>query len=89
MTQWQSKIKEYKEYTRLMEELQELKDSIADELKAMMQENGTSKITVGEYKLTYAEVTRTDIDKKRLQAEHGELYSQYQKQTTYMRFAVS
>ena len=83
------KIREYREYTRMMEELAALKDAIADELKAWMTQEGKAKATVGEYKLSYTEVTRSDIDKKRLQAEQEEIYNAYQKETKYMRFAVA
>jgi len=89
MTQWHEKIKEYKEYTRLMEELAELKDALAGELKAMMTEAGESKMVIGEYKLSHTKTTRTDIDKKRLQAEHEEMYNQYLKESKYMRFAIA
>jgi len=89
MADWKDKIREYKEYTRMMEELTALKDAIASDLKAMMTEAGESKMVIGEYKLSYTEATRTDIDKKRLQAEHEELYSQYLKESKYMRFAIA
>jgi predicted phage-related endonuclease len=89
MTDIQARIKEYREYKRMIEELEALTDSIADELKTMMTEAGQERMVVGEYKLSYTDVTRRDIDKKRLESEHKALYDAYQKESTYKRFLVS
>jgi predicted phage-related endonuclease len=89
MTDLESKIREYREMKRLAEEAQAAADSIADELKAEMNAQGTSKLIVGEYKLSYSTVTRKDIDKKRLEAERADIYSAYLKETSYKRFAVA
>jgi len=89
MTKLQEKIKEYREYARMIDELEALKDAIADELKAAMTEAGESKMIVGEYKMSYTEHTRKDIDKKRLEAERADIYAAYMKETTYKRFAVA
>lgn len=88
MTNLESKIKEYREMKRLAEEAQAAADSIADELKQAMTECGESKLIVGEYKLSYVDCTRKDIDKKALQAEHADIYAAYLKVTNYKRFAV-
>jgi predicted phage-related endonuclease len=83
------KIKQYREYKRLTEEAQAMADSLADELKAAMAEAGESKLIVGEYKLSFTDVTRKDIDKKALKADHADIYSQYETETTYKRFNVA
>ncbi len=85
----QAKCQEYREMKRLIEEAQAIADSIADELKAAMTETGENKLTVGEYKLSYSEFTRKDIDKKQLLAELPEVYATYLKETSYKRFIVS
>ena len=84
-----ARIKEYREYKRLAEEMLQLADSIADELKAAMMEAGESKMIVGEYKLSYTDVSRTDIDRKRLRAEQEEIFTAYSYSTKYKRFLVS
>jgi predicted phage-related endonuclease len=89
MTNLESKIKEYREMKRLAEEAQTAADSIADELKAAMTEAGETKLIVGEYKLSYTDCTRRDIDKKALQADHADIYTAYLKETSYKRFAVA
>jgi len=88
MSNLETRIREYREYKRLAEEAEALADAIADELKAMMNEAGQSKMTVGEYKLSYTKAQRETLDKKRLEADLGDL-SEYTKVTSYMRFSVS
>jgi len=84
-----ARIKEYREYKRMAEEMLQLADSIADELKALMTEAGESKMIVGEYKLSYTDVSRTDIDRKRLKEEEEAIFEKYSYSTTYKRFLVS
>jgi len=88
MTTLTERIREYREYKRMIEEMQALADSIADELKAAMTDAGESKMIVGEYKLSYTEAKRETLDKKRLEADLGDL-TDYTKVTTYKRFAVA
>ncbi|GHV18523.1 hypothetical protein FACS18949_04640 [Clostridia bacterium] len=89
MTNLESKIKEYREMKRLVEEALAAADSIADEIKAAMNEAGESKMIIGEYKLSYTDCKRTDIDKKALAADHADIYTAYLKETSYKRFAVA
>ena len=85
----ESKAKEYREMKRMADEAQAVADTLADELKAAMTESGESKKTVGEYKISYTDCTRKDIDKKRLEAVHPDIYATYLKETTYKRFQVA
>jgi predicted phage-related endonuclease len=73
----------------MAEEIANLTDSIADELKAFMVESGQEKVIIGEYKLSYTEITRKDLDKKALEADHTDIYYDYLIETTYKRFLVS
>jgi predicted phage-related endonuclease len=88
MSNLETKIREYRELKRMAEEAQAMADAIADELKAAMTEAGESKVTVGEYKLSYIDCARRDIDKKRLESEHKAIYDAYLKEVIYKRFAV-
>jgi predicted phage-related endonuclease len=88
MTNLESKIKEYREMKRLAEEAQDAADAIADEIKAAMNDAGQDRMTVGEYKLSYTDAKRETLDKKRLEADLGDL-SEYMKVTTYKRFNVA
>lgn len=88
MTNLQEKIREYREYARMIEELEALKTAIADDLKSAMTEAGQDKMVVGEYKLSYTEAKRETLDKQRLAADLGDL-REYTKVTTYKRFNVA
>ena len=88
MTDLHEKIKQYHEYAEMIKELEAVKDSIADEIKAVMEEAGENKMIVGEYKLAYTEAKRETLDKKRLVADIGDL-SEYTKTTFYKRFTVA
>ena len=89
MLNFETKAREYREYKRMIEELQGLADSIADEIKSAMNEAGESKLIIGEYKISYTDCTRRDLDKKRLEADHGDIYAAYTRETSYKRFAVA
>ena len=84
-----AKIKEYKEYSQMIAELEAIKDAIADGLKAFMAQSGLDTMTVGEYKVSYTDCFRRDIDKKALANEHADLYASYLKETTYKRFTIA
>jgi len=89
MPSLEAKIREYREYARMIEEMESIKSAIGDELKAIMNESGESKMIVGEYKLSYTDCTRKDLDKKRLESDHADIYAAYIKETTYKRFQVA
>ena len=89
MNELSERIKMYREYKRLSEEALSLADSIADELKSIMTEQGVERLIVGEYKLSYTDVSRTDINRKKLQEEESEIFEKYSYTTSYKRFLVS
>jgi len=82
-----SKIKEYREYKRLAEEMQALADSLANEMKKAMITDNIEKMIVGEYKLSYIDQKRETIDKKRLEKDLGDL-SEYTKVTYHKVFRI-
>jgi hypothetical protein len=84
----EAKAREYRELKRLAEEATAAADSIADELKAAMTEAGEDKMTIGEYKLSYTDAKRETLDKKRLEADLGDL-TEYTKTTHYKIFKVA
>ena len=88
MTNLTERIREYREYQRMIEELEALKAAIADELKAEMAVLGQEKLVVGEYKLSYTEAKRETLDKKRLEQDLGDL-SEYTKVSRYKVFKVA
>ena len=83
-----TKIREYREYARMIEEMTAMRDAIADDLKAAMAAAGESKMIVGEYKLSFTYAKRETLDKKRLEADLGDL-SDYTNTTFYRIFKVA
>ena len=88
MSELENKIREYREYKRMIEEAEEIADASADEIKAAMRAVGKDKLIVGEYKLTYCDATRSTLDRQSLEADFGDL-SKYTKISTYKQFRVS
>ena len=84
-----TKIREYKECSAMIKELEAIKDALADQLKAELKAAGLDTMAVGEHKMSYTETSRRDIDKKALANQHADLYAQYLKETTYKRFIVA
>ena len=89
MQEIMEKIKLYREYKRMADEIANITDSIADDLKSFMISEGKEKIIIGEYKLSYTDITRTDIDRKRLETEYNDIFNELSTETTYKRFLVS
>jgi len=83
------RIREFRELKRMSEELLQIADTIADELKAHMIETNQTKAIIGEYRISYNEVTRTSIDKKRLKKEQEEIFAEYSYITRYKKLLVN
>jgi predicted phage-related endonuclease len=84
-----AKLCDYKKYSELMARIEKMKDGIANEVKTYMSNNGIDTMTVGEYKVSYTDCFRRDIDKKALANDHADLYADYLKETIYKRFTVA
>ena len=86
MTELERKVNEYREYKRMAEELEQLRDSLRDEIIAMMQ--GAPEVVTGACKVMYKDVQSVRLDSKLLQAAHPDIYAECSKRTTYKRFSV-
>ena len=84
-----AKVRELKELQSFIEELIAEADAIKDELKAYMKASGTSELTVDVFKLHYTTVTSSRFDSAAFKATHSELYAQYCKPSTSMRFSIA
>ena len=82
------KAREYREYKRMIEEIEAVANAIADEIKSAMVTAGETKMIVGEYKLSYTDAKRETLDKKKLESDLGDL-SDYVKVTTFKRFSIA
>ena len=87
-------LTQYKAKKALLDNLTEEVEAMKKELESYTMENNTPdnngkyKFTCGQYTVTITPCTRTDIDKKRLEAEKPEIAEEYKKTTEYNRTTV-
>lgn len=86
MTDLERKVNEYREYKRMAEELEQLRDSLRNEIITMMQ--GAPEVVAGACKVMYKDVQSVRLDSKLLQAAHPDIYAECSKKTVYKRFSV-
>lgn len=86
-TELASKLRDYRELQRLIEEAQAEAEAIKDEIKAHM--GSSEELTTGEYKVTYKTVTSSRLDSAALKKAMPELVARFTKTTTTRRFVVA
>ena len=86
MTELERKCNEYREYKRMAEELEQLRDSLRDEIITMMQ--GAPEVVAGACKVMYKDVQSVRLDSKLLKALHPDVYAKCSSKTSYKRFCV-
>ncbi len=84
-----AKVKQIKELMVLIEEAQAEADSLKDEIKHHMEQQGTEEMTVDMFKVRYTTVTSSRFDSAAFKKTHADLYGQYTKQTTSRRFSIA
>lgn len=86
MTDLERKCNEYREYKRLAEQAEQMRDSLRDEIIQMM--GGAPEVVAGACKAVYKDVTSTRLDSTLLKAAHPDIHAECSKRTTYKRFSV-
>ena len=86
MTELERKVNEYREYKRMAEELEQLRDGLRDEIIAMMQ--GAPEVVAGACKVMYKDVQSVRLDSKLLKTLHPDVYAECSSKTSYKRFSV-
>ena len=86
MTELERKVNEYREYKRMAEELEQLRDGLRDEIIAMMQ--GAPEVVAGACKVMYKDVQSVRLDSKLLKTLHPDIYAECSSKTSYKRFGV-
>ena len=86
MTELERKVNEYREYKRMAEELEQLRDGLRDEIIAMMQ--GAPEVVAGACKVMYKDVQSIRLDSKLLKTLHPDVYAECSSKTSYKRFSV-
>ena len=77
----------YEELSGQLNELQDKKDAVSNQLKNFLKNNESG--VIGEYRVTWKQVTSTTFDKKRLEKENRALYEEYLTKRQYRRLTVA
>ncbi|MDE6520392.1 MAG: hypothetical protein K2K91_08080 [Ruminococcus sp.] len=90
------KEKEFLEKIRTIKELEQQKkqadekiDELKGDIKAYMDKNSTSELTVDIFTVHYTEIETERFDSKALKAADEELYKKYLKSSTSKRFSIT
>ena len=86
MTTFEEKVNAYREYKRLAEQAEQMRDSLRDEIIAMMQ--GAPEVVAGACKVMYKDVQSVRLDSKLLKKLHPDVYAECSSKTSYKRFSV-
>lgn len=81
-------VNEYRELTRMQEDLIAEIDAIKDKIKQHMTDTSTDEITGPTWKATYKPVTSTRLDATALKKEIPEVYARYSKESTVKRLTI-
>ena len=77
----------YEELSGQLNELQDKKDAVSNQLKNFLKNNESG--VIGEYRVTWKQVTSMTFDKKRLEKENHALYEEYLTKKQYRRLTVA
>ncbi len=89
MNDLENKVAELRELRRMQDELAAEIAATEDSLKAYMAENGTDTLHGPSFKITWKEVTSSQLDSKALKAAAPTIWEQFAKQITTRRFIVA
>lgn len=81
-------IRTYKEYQRMMEELEAEIETVKDQIKSAMAEKGVDEITAGEYKVRWKAVKSYRFDTTAFRNAMPELAGKFTKMIESKRFSV-
>ncbi len=83
------KIELLNEYEAMLEEVKAECESLKDEIKGFMLEQGTEQYECGQYVVRYCSVLSTRLDSTALKKAMPDVYKQYTKQIPSRRFTIS
>lgn len=78
---------EYEKVSQQLKQLEEAKKAAANQLKGYLKnaEGGT----VGAYKITWKQISKSSLDQKKLKEEKPEVYEDYTVQSSYRRLSIA
>lgn len=84
-----AKVRELKELQTLIDQAQAEAETIRDELKKYMDENGTEELHADVYRVKYTTVRSNRFDSAALRKDAPGLYEQYTRQMITRRFTIA
>lgn len=82
-------VKNYKEYQRMMEELESEMEAVKDTIKAELAARGVDELTVGEYKVRYTAVKSSRFDTTAFRKAVPDLAAQFTRSVESRRFSIA
>ena len=82
-------VKAYKEYQRMMEELESEMEAVKDTIKAELSRQGVDELTAGEYKVRWTAVKSSRFDAAAFRKEMPDLAEQFTRSVETKRFSVA
>lgn len=80
-------LMKFEQVSKQLKELEEVKDSLGNQLKQYLGENEVG--IIDDHRVSWKAVSRMGIDTKRLKAEKPEIYSAYIKDSSYRKLQVA
>ena len=87
MTKFETLCNEYRENKRMIEELEAMNDSLKADILAIMGDDETH--SEGAAKATNKAVTSSRLDSSAIKKELPDVFTKYNKTTSYKRFTVA
>ncbi|MDE5772112.1 MAG: hypothetical protein K2I06_10900 [Ruminococcus sp.] len=84
-----AKIGQIKELEQQKKQLDETIDGLKDEIKAYMEKNQTTELTVDIFTVHWTETMSERFDSRAFKAADEELYNQFVKPVTTKRFSIT
>lgn len=84
-----AKIRQIKELEQQKKQTEETISDLKDEIKAYMEKNKTTELTVDVFTVHWTETTSERFDSKAFRKDNEELYAEYLRETTTKRFSIT
>ncbi len=82
-------IRTYKEYQRMLEDLESEMEAVKDAIKAELVAQGVDELTAGEYKVRYTAVKSARFDTTAFRKAMPDLAAQFTRSVESKRFSVA
>ena len=82
------KIVEIRNFENEIKQMQEVVDSLKDELKNEMTARGVDELDTGTFKMSYKDVVSNRFDSKAFEKDNEIIYKAYLKESVSKRFTI-